>query len=159
MQGELSVRSAFLRIASAPISVALSFLVGSFTGINKFTHAWIQDPWFWGYETAFLSLLVFELGLLAGLVNRLFEKWWLPVVTGAVAGWVSGSIAIVASVVLRGEMTRLRHPGLITGGWAYLLLVPIPLMGWLIGGLAGAIMTMIVRRVESMLGARSNLYR
>jgi hypothetical protein len=159
MKSKLAVRSALLRVILAVISVVLAFVVGALTGINKFTHAWIQDPWFVGYEVAFFSLLALELGVLAGLINRLFEKWWLPVVTGAVAGWASGSIAIVASVLMHGGMTRIQHLGRIRYGWASLLFVPIPLMSWFIGGLAGASMTIVTRRVQSTLAPKSELYR
>jgi hypothetical protein len=132
-------------LINALVSVAVAYCIATLIGINRFAHAWIQDPWYREYEVVLLVLLVIELGSVAVFQKGLVKRWWLLIVCGFLAGWVNGSVAVIASIILHRQMVRIEHLGRVPGGWALLMLLPLPLMSWLLGGIAGAIMIVLSR--------------
>jgi hypothetical protein len=147
-------RIAASRFLRSLVSVLGANVVAVLLPIDRFVHARIQGPWFYRYELLFVAFLLASFLWVDKISAAIaLPKWWVLMIFGAVAGWLSGFLALVCSPVLVGESIRLVHAIRLPGGLSGLLVLPFVLMSWFVGALAGLGWMLIA--TDATFGSRS----
>jgi hypothetical protein len=137
------------RFARAVFAVLGANVVAALLTINNFVHARIQGPWFYRFEVLFGIFLTLSFSWADKvLVERDSRKWWRPVIFGVVAGLSGALLALVFSPIVAGESSRFVHLIRMPGGMRGLILLPLVLMSWFVGAVAGLIWIIIPRSAQ-----------